>query len=88
MPLIPGIMLALVLALSTAGATELPAKAPLFQFEQQAQKHCPADTVVWLNRDAGTYIGRGQHWYGRTKNGAYICKKEGERAGYRAAKGG
>jgi hypothetical protein len=59
-----------------------------FQSEQAAQKHCPNDTVVWLNIPTGVFHFKGQRWYGRTKNGAYVCKKEAEKEGDRATKNG
>lgn len=54
-----------------------------FQTEQAAQKHCPSDTVVWLNIPTGVWHYKGQRWYGRTKNGAYVCKKEAAAEGNR-----
>lgn len=47
-----------------------------FQNEQAAQRHCPNDTVIWLNSATGMIHHRGQHWYGRTKAGTYVCEKE------------
>jgi hypothetical protein len=31
-----------------------------FQYEAQAQRHCPDDTVVWLDFRKGVYYSRGQ----------------------------
>jgi hypothetical protein len=56
---------------------------PFFDTEEAAQKHCPADTVVWLNTNSGIYHLKGERWYGRTKYGSYVCKKEADAAGYR-----
>ena len=61
---------------------------PLFDTEEAAQKHCPADTVVWLNTNSGVYHLKGERWYGRTKYGAYVCKKEADAAGYRETRNG
>lgn len=47
-----------------------------FQTEQDAQKHCPSDTVVWLNTASGNLHRKGQPWYGLTSKGAYVCKNE------------
>ena len=47
-----------------------------YQREVDAQKHCPKDTVVWLNLTSGAIHHKGQHWYGRTQSGAYVCKSE------------
>jgi hypothetical protein len=59
-----------------------------FQSEQAAQKHCPSDIVVWLNLPTGVFHFKGQRWYGRTKDGAYVCKKEAEKEGDRATRNG
>ena len=76
----------LALALIAGGSA---AAAPLnstqrFEFEQWAQKHCPADTVVWVNVRSDIYNLSAERWYGRTAGGAYVCKLEAEKAGYRA----
>lgn len=47
-----------------------------YQREQDARKHCPDDTVVWLNLSSGVIHYKGQHWYGRTHSGVYACKNE------------
>lgn len=60
----------------------------LFQTEQSAQAHCPADTVVWVNTKSGVYHFKGQHWYGTTNAGAYVCQKDGDKAGYRPTRNG
>jgi hypothetical protein len=44
--------------------------------------------VVWLNIPTGVFHFKGQRWYGRTKNGAYVCKKEAEKEGDRATRNG
>jgi hypothetical protein len=55
-----------------------------FSTEQLAKQHCPSDTIVWLNLNTGVYHFKGDHWYGNTKNGAYVCQKEADKAGNRA----
>jgi hypothetical protein len=67
----------------------LPATA-LDQYgtEEQAQKHCQKDTVVWLNLPTMIWHYKGQRWYGRTKNGAYVCEKEAAASGARATRNG
>src|SRR5215467_7962539 len=52
----------------------------LFQNEQQAQKHCPHDTVVWLNLSSAIYHFKGQRWCANTHNGAFVCEKEADLA--------
>jgi hypothetical protein len=59
-----------------------------FVTEDAAQKHCPADTVVWLNTRSGIYHLKGERWYGRTKHGAFVCKKEADAAGDRETENG
>jgi len=62
--------------------------AQLFVVETEAQKHCPADVVVWVNTPTGIYHFKGMRWYGNTNRGAYVCQKEGDQAGYRATRNG
>jgi hypothetical protein len=59
-----------------------------FQTEQAAQKHCPFDTVVWLNLHTYIWHYKGERWYGSTKNGAYVCMKEAATDGARGARNG
>jgi len=60
----------------------------LFSNETAAQKHCPSDEVVWLNTNTGIYHEKGMRWYGRTKSGAYVCRREADAAGDRDTKNG
>lgn len=78
------IIFALWLLVVPASA-ETPALT-LYSTEQQAQSHCPSDTVVWLNTPSGIYHFKGERWYGRTKHGAYVCEKEADAAGDRATR--
>jgi hypothetical protein len=59
-----------------------------FQTEAAAQAHCPRDVVVWLNIPSGIYHEKGMRWYGRTKHGAYVCRKEADVAGDRDTRNG
>jgi len=59
-----------------------------FDNEAAAQQHCPKDTVVWLNVPTMIWHYKGQRWYGKTKNGAYVCEKEAAASGARATKNG
>jgi hypothetical protein len=76
------------LLLSPSAAFALSRSIQLFPTETEAQKHCPTDVVVWVNTPTGIYHFKGMRWYGNTKNGAYICQKEGDQAGYRATLNG
>lgn len=64
------------------------AQLVLFPTEQQAQQHCPKDTVVWLNTPTGVYHFKGQRWYANTKSGAFVCQQEADKAGDRATRNG
>jgi hypothetical protein len=77
------------LAILLAGAIpSFPSTPSLFATEQQAQLHCPSDTVIWLNLPSGIYHFRGERWFGRTNSGAYVCKGEADQAGDRATRNG
>jgi hypothetical protein len=69
-------------------ALALEGNVQLFNIETEAQKHCPADVVVWVNTPSGIYHFKGMRWYGNTNHGAYVCQKEGDQAGYRGTKNG
>jgi len=60
----------------------------LFASESAAQAHCPRDQVVWLNTNSGIYHEKGMRWYGNTKAGAYVCRKEADAAGDRDTRNG
>ena len=77
-----------LLLLSGPSVAEVAQPLTLFPTEQEAQKHCPADTVVWVNLPTGVYHFKGQRWYGATKSGAYVCKTEADKAGDRPTKNG
>jgi hypothetical protein len=63
------------LAFVSISAYGLAESVQLFTNETEAQKHCPADTVVWLNTPTGIYHFKGMRWYGNTNHGAYVCQK-------------
>jgi hypothetical protein len=68
----------------TTGAGQPPG----FDTEAAAQAHCTTDTVVWLNTKTKVYHEKGMLYYGHTKQGAYVCKKEADAAGDRETKNG
>lgn len=82
------IRLAIALILTMGAAPILAQSVPQFQTEQQAQEHCPHDTVVWINTNTGVYHFQGQRWYGNTKSGAYVCQQEADKGGDRATRNG
>jgi hypothetical protein len=86
---ITAVLLLTALAWAGAAVAQSPtAPLPTFPTEQQAQQHCPADTVVWVNLPTGIYHFQGERWYGNTKSGAYVCQREVDRAGDRATRNG
>ena len=79
----------ILVALFLALAAVAPASAQqMFTSQQQAQQHCPADVVVWLNIPTGIYHMQGMRWYGATEHGAYVCEKEADAAGDRETRNG
>ena len=72
-------VLTVAVGASTADATPLTP----FRYEAQAQRHCPADTVVWLDFGKGIYYAKRQKRYGRGSNGSYACLSEVRDNGYR-----
>ena len=69
------------LAILLAAGPVLGQGMQTFKDEQAAQRHCPADTVVWLNTTSANYHTKGDPWYGRTQRGAYVCKVEADKDG-------
>ena len=67
------------------GGTSLTHANPLtpFRSESQAQRHCPRDTVVWLDFRKGTYYAKGQRRYARGLDGSFVCRSEARSSGYR-----
>ena len=61
---------------------------PQFPTESAAQKHCPRDTVVWLNTYSGIWHYKGAKYWMNTKYGAFVCEGEAGKEGMRAARDG
>jgi hypothetical protein len=55
----------------------------IFRHEDQAQRHCPSDTVVWLDLRKRIYYTKGQKLYAHGFNGSYVCRNEAKSSGYR-----
>ena len=60
----------------------------LYASASEAAKQCPSDIVVWVNTPTRIYHYPGTRWYGRTKQGAFVCEKEAKKAGMRPALNG
>ena len=54
-----------------------------FRNESQAQRHCPGDTIVWLDFRSGRYYLKGQRRYASGTTGSFVCKDEARDGGYR-----
>jgi len=55
----------------------------LFRYEHQAHRHCPEDTVVWLDFKRERYYLKGQKRYASGTAGSYVCRNEAKDSGYR-----
>jgi len=55
----------------------------IFRYQDQAQRHCPSDQVVWLDFAKRTYYSKGQRKYGQGFHGSYVCRNEARSGGYR-----
>jgi hypothetical protein len=54
-----------------------------FRYEHDAQRHCPSDTVVWLDFKKRKYYLGTQKLYGHGFHGSYVCLQEARRSLYR-----
>ncbi|WMT73594.1 hypothetical protein [Bradyrhizobium sp. Ash2021] len=70
------------LILCTPQSTMAQTLAP-FRYEAQAQRHCPVDTVVWLDFRSGRYYLKGQRRYASGHTGSFVCRNEARDSGYR-----
>jgi hypothetical protein len=75
----------LLTALIVAGGATDAAATPLtpYRYEAQAQRHCPDDTVVWLDFGKRIYYAKRQTRYGRGSSGSFVCRDEARSNGYR-----
>jgi hypothetical protein len=70
--------------LVAAGAREAAASPlSLFRGEDIAQRHCPDDTVVWLDLKKRRYYLKGQRLYGQGRTAVFACRNEAEQNRYR-----
>jgi hypothetical protein len=81
----PMYTICLLIALIVAGGSKNAAATPLtpFRYEFQAQQHCPADTVVWLDFRKGIYYFKRQSRYGHGDTGSFVCQDEARSNSYR-----
>ena len=71
---------AVALACASCGQHSPPVLVA-FRTEQQAQQHCPGDTIVWLDIQNAAYYVKGHGSYGGTPGGRYACQGEADGAG-------
>jgi hypothetical protein len=76
-----GVITASIVACNVTVAFAIPLNP--FRYEAQAQRHCPADAVVWLDFRKAMYYSKGQRQYARGFNGSFVCRDEARRSGYR-----
>jgi hypothetical protein len=80
-----GLSVALIVACCVNNAVATPLTP--FRYEAQAQRHCPDDTVVWLDLGKGLYYLKGQKRYARGSTGSFVCREEARGSGYRRSLG-
>ena len=76
-----GVIAASITACGIASAFANPLTP--FRYEAQAQRHCPADVIVWLDLGKGIYYSKRQRRYGRGFTGSFVCREEARSNGYR-----
>jgi hypothetical protein len=74
--------LLLVIVLSGSQGATAQALTP-FRYEFQAQRHCPGDTIVWLDFRRERYYAKGQRRYASGFTGSFVCRNEARNGGYR-----
>ena len=74
----------LMASAAVAGSTKAVA-IPLtpFRYEAQARRHCPDDTVVWLDFRKGIYYFKRHNRYAQGSTGSFVCREEARSNGYR-----
>jgi hypothetical protein len=75
------LLTALLVATGTTSAIATPLTP--FRYEAQAQRHCPGDTVVWLDFRKGIYYAKSQRRYAQGSTGSFVCRDEARSNGYR-----
>ena len=76
-----GVLTASIVACGVASAIANPLTP--FRYESQAQRHCRADAIVWLDLGKGIYYSKRQRQYGRGSTGSFVCREEARSSGYR-----
>ena len=69
-------------AATTSGAPS----APKYSTEAAAKTACGSDPVVWANSSSKVLHPSGDRYYGKTKQGSYMCQSAAVQAGYHMTK--
>jgi hypothetical protein len=80
-----GASVTLVIAAALLSSEARAGTLALFRYEDQAQQHCPSDSVVWLDFKKGRYYSQNQKLYGSGYHGSFVCRGEARRSLYRRA---
>ncbi|HET7814693.1 MAG TPA: hypothetical protein VFL13_10010 [Candidatus Baltobacteraceae bacterium] len=72
-------------AATAAGGSMTSAQANAVQAPIPASLHCGAVAPVWVNTKRHTYHTANDPYYGKTKNGQYMCASAAVAAGYHLA---
>ena len=80
LPRLPSRLLLAALPLAFAACAQAPEVLVAFRTQQQAQEHCPKDTVVWVDPQSGEYYLNTSQSYGHVGTGRYACRREAELA--------
>jgi hypothetical protein len=62
------------------------AQVSLYKTESDAKSRCGSDDVVWANPGSHALHDPGTKYYGKTKQGGYVCKSVAIKAGYHEPK--
>jgi hypothetical protein len=79
-----GLLTTLMVALGATSSAATPLNP--FVYEEQAQRHCPGDTVVWLDFRKNIYYSKRQkrrYARGLPGSGSFVCREEARSNGYR-----
>ena len=63
-----------------------PSQVSQFPTPRAAQRHCPMDKVLWLDTLTRRYYYPNAKRYGKTAQGAFVCKRELKGIGRKAGK--
>lgn len=77
---------ALFLSLPLAFAQAAAPPAEQYKTSAEAKSHCGSQPVVWANSSSHVLHSASSQYYGKTKNGAYMCEQAAVADGYHMAK--